>query len=73
PSNWARGYTGTRYFDTDPAARTGGNYNSPIQYECQKNYVILVTDGEPSWDSGAYDDFRASNSSQYPNYASHVG
>lgn len=25
-------------------------YSSPIQYECQKNYVILVTDGLPNLD-----------------------
>ena len=57
---------------TDPDARTGGTYNSPITYECQKNYVILVTDGEPSWDTGADTDFRASNS-LYPNYNAHTG
>jgi type IV pilus assembly protein PilY1 len=27
---------------------TTGCYPSPIQYECQKNYVILITDGMPN-------------------------
>ena len=30
----------------------GGMYTSPIQWRCQKNYVIVVTDGEPSVDDG---------------------
>lgn len=75
PADWTSGY-GTsdsqRYFTTDPNARTDGTYNSPIQYECQKNYVILVTDGEPTWDTGANDDFRSSNS-LYPEYTAHTG
>jgi type IV pilus assembly protein PilY1 len=29
---------------------TGGTYPSPIQYYCQKNYIILITDGEPTQD-----------------------
>ncbi|MDL1975509.1 MAG: hypothetical protein LWX55_12190 [Deltaproteobacteria bacterium] len=27
-----------------------GTYTSPIDYWCQKNFVILVTDGEPTYD-----------------------
>lgn len=27
-----------------------GKYVSPIQYRCQKNFVIVVTDGDPTWD-----------------------
>lgn len=30
---------------------TGVSYTSPIEYRCQKNYVILMTDGEPMQDS----------------------
>lgn len=71
PSNWTNGYTGQRYFNTDTDVRTGGTYDSPIEFECQKSYVILVTDGEPSWDDGAYDDFKASNS-LYPDYATYT-
>ncbi len=39
-------YDSGRYF-----AGTYTGYASPIQYSCQKNYVILITDGEPNNDS----------------------
>lgn len=29
------------------------NYTSPIQNRCQKNYIILMTDGEPTYDRNA--------------------
>ncbi len=29
---------------------TGADYISPILYRCQKNYIILITDGEPTLD-----------------------
>jgi type IV pilus assembly protein PilY1 len=29
---------------------TGGHYVSPMQQRCQKNYIILMTDGEPTMD-----------------------
>ena len=51
---------------TDPAAHNNGTYVSPINFECQRNYVIQVTDGQPSGDNAAGIDFRASNS-EYPN------
>ncbi len=35
------------------AARRGNTYTSPIVNECQKNYVVLLTDGEATQDSGA--------------------
>lgn len=37
-----------------PAAAysSGDTYNSPIQYECQKNHIILLTDGAPTSDTG---------------------
>lgn len=31
-----------------PATTTGANYNSPIDLQCQDNYVIFLTDGEPN-------------------------
>lgn len=34
--------------DDDPA-----QYKSPIQFQCQRNYNILLTDGEPSMDNSA--------------------
>lgn len=36
-----------------PAATSGSNYVSPIQAACQKNYVVLLTDGLPSEDDDA--------------------
>jgi type IV pilus assembly protein PilY1 len=30
----------------------GGIYISPIEYYCQKNYVIIMTDGDPTRDDG---------------------
>ena len=27
-----------------------GKYTSPIQYRCQQNYIIVITDGEPTYD-----------------------
>jgi len=35
--------------DPQNAAR----YRSPIEYQCQRNYTILLTDGEPTSDTGA--------------------
>lgn len=37
---------------------TGNNYKTPIESECQKNHIILLTDGEPSSDEGANDEIR---------------
>ena len=31
----------------------GANYQSPIEYACQKNFVILLTDGDPTYDTDA--------------------
>jgi len=32
---------------------SSGTYDSPIEYSCQKNYIVLLTDGEPTRDVGA--------------------
>lgn len=32
---------------------SSGTYQSPIEFACQKNYIILLTDGEPTRDLGA--------------------
>ncbi len=37
---------------------TGGNYDSPITSECQANYVILLTDGQPTSDNEANNSIR---------------
>lgn len=37
-----------RYFRGDSKCYGGsGNYQSPIEYRCQKNFVVIMTDGEP--------------------------
>lgn len=45
-------YEITRYFrGLSSFWNSGLNYTSPIQYRCQKNFVVVVTDGFPTWDS----------------------
>lgn len=43
--------TATAYRDT--TAESGGRYVSPFNYQCQKSYIILVTDGDPTFDTAA--------------------
>lgn len=45
------------YFAGKGSWFNSGTYTSPIKYRCQKNYIILVTDGAPTMD----DDKFASN------------
>jgi type IV pilus assembly protein PilY1 len=45
-------YEVTRYFRGMASYyNTGVTYTSPIQYRCQKNFVIVVTDGYPTQDT----------------------
>ncbi|KFE44123.1 pilus assembly protein [Pseudomonas syringae] len=45
-------YEITRYFRGMPSAYSSSvSYTSPIQYRCQKNYGVVVTDGLPSGDN----------------------
>ncbi len=47
-------------WDTDPdALQTSTTYKSPITHSCQSNNIILLTDGEPTSDSGANSAIRA--------------
>ena len=40
------------YFQKGTSAVTGTNYkNSPVQYYCQKNYILIISDGVPTKDS----------------------
>lgn len=41
-----------------PDVFTGSNYDSPISSQCQANYVVLLTDGEPTNDNEANNDIR---------------
>jgi type IV pilus assembly protein PilY1 len=45
-------YEITRYFGGQSSyfSKITGNYTSPIQYRCQKNFVIVVTDGVATFD-----------------------
>jgi type IV pilus assembly protein PilY1 len=55
-----------------PASRVGNvaggaNYQKPATYACQKNYVIILTDGLPTQDQGASGKIRA-----LPDWAANV-
>ncbi|MFW2404748.1 MAG: pilus assembly protein [Gammaproteobacteria bacterium] len=39
--------------DSVATAQSGGTYDSPINFSCQENYVVLLTDGKPTEDVGA--------------------
>lgn len=39
--------------DADSSVVSGGNYKSPISDQCQANYIVYLTDGEPTSDSGS--------------------
>lgn len=44
-------YEITRYFrGMSSYYNTGVSYTSPIQYRCQKNYGVVITDGLPTYD-----------------------
>ena len=44
-------YEITRYFrGLSSYYNTGTTYTSPIQYRCQKNFTIVITDGMPTYD-----------------------
>jgi type IV pilus assembly protein PilY1 len=39
----------------DDTARTGNTYKSPIEEQCQRNYIVYLTDGLPTQDNEADD------------------
>ncbi|WP_157067793.1 hypothetical protein [Desulfosarcina cetonica] len=39
---------------TDDVLTDSDTYTSPMQYRCQKNYIILMTDGAPTADNHTY-------------------
>ncbi len=43
-------------FQTDPRARSGNNYVSPIATQCQANSIVLLSDGEPTNDNDRDDE-----------------
>lgn len=49
---------GTNHSDVlDPSDTS--SYVSPISYQCQQNYAVLLTDGDPTYDYNADDDIAA--------------
>ena len=34
-------------------SRSGWTYDSPIEFQCQRNFIVYLTDGEPTSDTGA--------------------
>jgi type IV pilus assembly protein PilY1 len=53
----------------DSSRTVDGIYESPILFECQNNFVILLTDGEPTRDSSANTEIAALNGGCDPNRA----
>ncbi|MDP6994203.1 MAG: PilC/PilY family type IV pilus protein, partial [Woeseiaceae bacterium] len=56
-----------------PGSRVGGSsssdrYQTPIEFACQKNYIIYLTDGEPTRDTGA-----ESKIEGLPNFGQYAG
>ncbi|MGQ9426586.1 hypothetical protein ACXYTJ_10685 [Gilvimarinus sp. F26214L] len=43
----------------DPSAIDGATYNSPIVNSCQKNYIVLLSDGQPQYDDDSDEAIRA--------------
>ncbi len=48
-------------------------YNSPIDYGCQKNYIVYLTDGEPTFDSDADTKIKALTDASGKSFGSLVG
>ncbi|HFD80824.1 MAG TPA: hypothetical protein ENK05_10620 [Gammaproteobacteria bacterium] len=44
-------YEVTRYFRGMSSYYNGGSYTSPIQYRCQHNFAVVITDGLPTYDT----------------------
>ncbi|WP_024304269.1 pilus assembly protein [Pseudogulbenkiania sp. MAI-1] len=52
-TRYYRGMTSAYFKPVNPASasRGSGNYVSPVQYRCQANFVLMMTDGEPTEDN----------------------
>ncbi|BBO74083.1 hypothetical protein DSCW_15000 [Desulfosarcina widdelii] len=46
-SSWFNNYNSY----SDDVLTSSNTYSSPMQYRCQKNYIILMTDGDPTSDN----------------------
>ncbi|MCH9696159.1 MAG: PQQ-binding-like beta-propeller repeat protein [Gammaproteobacteria bacterium] len=50
------GATDTDALDSWDADTNSINYKQPAEYSCSKNFVVLLTDGAPTQDTGAFTD-----------------
>lgn len=41
------------YSGSVSSAMNGSRFDSPIDYQCQKNHIVLLTDGEPTYDNAS--------------------
>jgi type IV pilus assembly protein PilY1 len=55
------------------ASRSGSNYNSPLDLSCQKNFVVFLTDGEPTQDTDADSKITSLTDSAGDSFGSLVG
>jgi type IV pilus assembly protein PilY1 len=44
-----------------PDSLSGSRYNSPIDEACQENFIVFLTDGEPTWDDDQDANIKAMN------------
>ncbi len=49
-TSWFNGSSGSYDYNCDTSGSGCKQYTSPMQYRCQKNYIILMTDGESTQD-----------------------
>ena len=64
--------------DTDSAAlmapvTSASKYKQPVEYECSKNFVVLLTDGLPTADRDIYAKINAAAPVGLPNYGTVTG
>ena len=46
---------------SEPNSRSGNTYKSPIEFQCQKNYIVYMTDGLPTTDTSANGSINSAN------------
>ena len=51
--SWFNGSSGTYSYDCDNNGNGCYQYTTPMTLRCQKNYIILMTDGEPTYDQSS--------------------
>lgn len=61
-------YEITRYFRGLSSYYNSGTLTSPIQYRCQKNFTVVITDGLPTYDRSFPDDDPDKGTGSLPNW-----